>query len=155
MTNHKPIIKGRDIGIWRRILLIPFIVSIPLEEQDKDLKVKLLSELPGILNWALEGCLSYQCEGLRPPKDVLAAGELYKAEMDLVNQFIEECCEIHTGLKVKLKELYQVYIEWCKSKGIGAWGVKRLQQELKLRGYYYRNSTGNHVYVFGLNLSGI
>ena len=63
-TNHKPIIKGNDEGIWRRIRLIPFTVTIPKEEIDTRLPEKLLEELPGILNWAVEGCLKWQQEGV-------------------------------------------------------------------------------------------
>lgn len=55
---HKPVIWGTDHGIWRRIRLIPFTETIPDTEQDKDLLTKLRAELPGILNWATEGCLT-------------------------------------------------------------------------------------------------
>ena len=62
-TNHKPIIRGTDIGIWRRIMLIPFTATIPDETIDKNLKYKLRQELPAILNWAVEGCLMWYREG--------------------------------------------------------------------------------------------
>ena len=153
MTNHKPVIKGRDAGIWRRILLIPFAVAIAAEDQDKQLKEKLMNELPGILNWAIEGCLEYQRHGLNPPQGILAASKAYMAEMDLVNQFVEETCEVEAGSKVRLKELYGRYIEWSKIRGTHILGCKKFQQELKVHGYNYRNSTGNQVYVFGLRLS--
>ena len=52
--NHKPAINGTDEGIWRRLRLVPFTVSIPPDEQDRDLLRKLEAELPGILNWALQ-----------------------------------------------------------------------------------------------------
>src|SRR3989304_390085 len=64
VTNHKPRVIGQDLAIWRRIRLIPFNVSIPLPEQDKHLEAKLASELPGILKWAVDGCLEWQREGL-------------------------------------------------------------------------------------------
>jgi putative DNA primase/helicase len=54
-TNHKPVIKGTDHGIWRRIKLIPFTMRIPEEKQDKHLELKLWEEPSGILNWQLEG----------------------------------------------------------------------------------------------------
>jgi putative DNA primase/helicase len=65
--NHKPAIHGTDEGIWRRLRLVPFTVQIPTEEQDRDLLVKLRAELPGILRWAVEGCLDWQRNGLKPP----------------------------------------------------------------------------------------
>jgi putative DNA primase/helicase len=56
-TNHKPNIKGKDFGIWRRVRLVPFGIVIPPHEQDQQLEKKLYDELPGILAWAVRGCL--------------------------------------------------------------------------------------------------
>ncbi|MEC1197638.1 phage/plasmid primase, P4 family, partial [Bacillus paralicheniformis] len=69
-TNHKPIVKGSDEGIWRRIRLIPFTVTIPKEKVDKKLPQKLAAEMPGILRWAAEGCLKWQKEGLGEPEAI-------------------------------------------------------------------------------------
>ncbi|OQZ05630.1 MAG: hypothetical protein B6D36_09155 [Planctomycetes bacterium UTPLA1] len=66
-TNHRPIVRGDDTGIWRRIRLWPFTVEIPPEEQDHALKEKLRAELPGILAWSVRGCMAWQDDGLRPP----------------------------------------------------------------------------------------
>lgn len=57
-TNHKPIILDTDNAIWRRVKLIPFDVTIPEEERDPRLVEKLREEYPGILNWAVQGCLT-------------------------------------------------------------------------------------------------
>jgi putative DNA primase/helicase len=81
-ANHKPVIRGTDHAIWRRIHLIPFNVQIPKPEQDRDLPEKLKAELPGILNWALEGCQMWQLYGLEPPAEVQAATQDYREEMD-------------------------------------------------------------------------
>ena len=72
-TNHKLIVRGTDDGIWRRLPLIPFTVQIPKEKVDKNLIQKLERELPAILNWAVEGCLLWQKEGLEPPESVQKA----------------------------------------------------------------------------------
>ena len=69
-TNHKPKIYGNDDGIWRRICLIPFEVTISHEKKDIALEEKLLKELPGIFNWALEGLMSWKQKGLKPPQKV-------------------------------------------------------------------------------------
>ena len=61
--NHKPRVKGTDLGIWRRIRLVPFSVQIPDEEVDPTLPTQLLGELSGILMWAIEGCLDWQEHG--------------------------------------------------------------------------------------------
>jgi putative DNA primase/helicase len=81
-TNHKPTIRGTDEGIWRRIRLIPFNVTIPPDQRDPDLPAKLRAELPGILNWALEGCLAWQADGLTNPAAVEEATAEYRAEQD-------------------------------------------------------------------------
>ena len=70
-ANHRPLIRGTDHAIWRRIILIPFDVTIPPEQRDKKLAEKLCKELPGILNWAIKGCLEWQEHGLVPPSAVL------------------------------------------------------------------------------------
>ena len=89
-TNHRPIIRGTDIGIWRRIHLLPFTVTIPPEEVEKDFRERrLMPELPGILNWALEGLKAYRKEGLSPPPAVLDATKEYRQDMDLVEQYIQ------------------------------------------------------------------
>jgi putative DNA primase/helicase len=92
--NHKPTVIGTDHGIWRRIKLIPFDVVIPEADQDKKLPAKLVGELPGILNWAIAGCLDWQQGGMREPDIVRAATTQYSAEMDEVGQFIDEYCEV-------------------------------------------------------------
>ena len=95
-VNHKPIVRGTDTGIWRRLKLVPFTETIPEAEQDKALPEKLVDEddgeLPGILNWALAGLAEWQASGLNQPDEVTAATADYRAEMDIAAKFIDECC---------------------------------------------------------------
>jgi len=118
-TNHKPIIRGTDYAIWRRIRLIPFSVKIPEESQDKNLFTKLQTELPGILNWALEGLKLWQEEGLKSPKVVKEATSIYQNEMDTVARFLEECCISDRGVDTKTSNtaLYEAYIRWARDNG--------------------------------------
>jgi len=109
VSNHKPTIAGTDHGIWRRIKLIPFDVVIPEEEQDKKLPAKLGAELPGILNWAIAGCLEWQRNGMQEPSIVKAATQQYSAEMDEIGQFIEERCELGPQFMAPATELYQAF----------------------------------------------
>lgn len=115
-TNHKPIIRGTDFGIWRRIKLIPFEVNIPKEKVDKSLKYRLRKEFPQILKWAVDGCILWQREGLEEPKCVQDAVKEYKQEMDLLAGFLEECIEIDydNGEKIPATELFEVYSRWTK-----------------------------------------
>jgi len=112
-ANHKPIIRGTDFAIWRRIRLIPFTVQIPKEEQDRDLPEKLSAELPGILNWAVAGCLQWHFGGLELPKEVDDATQDYRAEMDVLGGFIAERCIVDPGADATAAELYKSYTVWA------------------------------------------
>jgi putative DNA primase/helicase len=115
--NHKPVIRGTDLAIWRRIRLIPFDVTIPTEEQDRNMAGKLRAELPGILAWAVKGCMEYQREGLRPPPDVLAATDAYRADSDVLGAFITERCATGADEWITKDELFRNYVSWCEASG--------------------------------------
>jgi putative DNA primase/helicase len=115
--NHKPHVRGTDEGFWRRIVFITFGVTIPLEERDGDLKAKLVDELPGILRWAVDGCLAWQKQGLDEPLEVTIATESYRTEMDSLQTFIAERCKIDKAVKVMAGDLYREYSEWCEATG--------------------------------------
>jgi len=116
--NHKPRITGSDDGIWRRIRLIPFIVRITAEEKDLDLADKLAKELPGILNWALDGCLRWQQEGLKTPSCVINATDGYRAEEDIIGDFLTECTEEKLGEQTTISCLYECYQNWAQKGGL-------------------------------------
>lgn len=116
-TNHKPMIRGTDTGIWRRIHLIPFTVQIPEERVDRKLKDKLLQEAEGILAWCLRGLDMYNREGLKKPSAVIHAIEAYRTEMDVISRFLDECTVPASCRCVKARELYNVYSQWCESNG--------------------------------------
>lgn len=115
-TNHKPVIRGTDVGIWRRIRLIPFEVNIPKEKVDKNMKYKLRKELPQILKWAVDGCIKWQNEGLTMPSCVEKATAEYKVEMDILANFIDSCLEIDyvSGVSVSAQDLFNLYSAWAK-----------------------------------------
>ena len=141
-ANHKPVIRGTDEGIWRRIRLIPFTVSIPAEEQDHKLCEKLVTELPGILNWALEGCLLWQREGLGLPSEVKAAIATYREEMDTLADFLSDCCMIERDATASAKELYGRYSRWCEENGERPERQKTFGMRLAERGFRrVKNST--------------
>ncbi len=113
-TNHKPIIRGTDTGIWRRIHLIPFTVQIPENKIDRRLKYKLAAEMPGIFRWAVDGCLMYQREGLKMPRAVADSVKEYRREMDVISAFIEDCCVTGKGCSVQSSQLYAAYCKWSE-----------------------------------------
>jgi putative DNA primase/helicase len=112
-TNHKPVIKGTDHGIWRRIKLIPFTTRIEEEKQDKQLEEKLRAEASGILNWLLEGTARWQREKLKAPAAILNATEDYRGEMDIIGNFVKECCIQKPGVSIRVRELFKAYQDWC------------------------------------------
>lgn len=114
-TNHKPIIRGTDEGIWRRIHMIPFTVQIPPEKVDRQLKNKLEREYPAILRWAVDGCLLWQREGLKQPKAVLDMVREYRREMDVISAFVEDRCEVGEKYYERSSDLYAAYSAWCEA----------------------------------------
>lgn len=115
-TNHRPAIRGTDDAIWDRIKLVPFTVRIPPEEQDKSLKGKLLTEAPGILAWAVEGCLAWQRDGLGEPAEIADATKQYRSSEDVIGRFLGERCEFHDTANVTKKALYGAYKSWCEEQ---------------------------------------
>jgi putative DNA primase/helicase len=133
-TNELPRIEGVDEGTWRRIRLILFNVTIPPNERDATLPLRLQAELPGILNWMLEGCLEWQRSGLKPPQEVLLATRDYRTDMDLVAQFIEDDCALEDKAEATAKDLYARYLEWCVANGHDPLKQMIFGQRLKARG---------------------
>ncbi len=133
--NHKPVIRGTDHAIWRRIKLVPFNVTIPDEEQDKKLVEKLKNELSGILKWAVQGCLDWQKDGLQTPDDVKVATKDYRNEMDEIGIFLTERCIINPNEKANPTDLYNAYKKWCEDTGEKvlnqrAWGIRLTERGL-------------------------
>jgi len=149
-TNHKPVIRGTDLAIWRRIRLVPFSVVIPEEKRDKHFAQKLLPELPGILNWALQGCLTWQREGLKTPREVQEATSAYKAEMDQLAGFLDDCCITRKGQRVRGNELYKAYREWCERNTERAISGTRFGRRLVERGINKTKDT--YVYYLDITL---
>jgi putative DNA primase/helicase len=141
-ANHKPIIRGTDTAIWRRIRLIPFTVTIPEGERDPKLAAKLRAELTGILAWAVRGCLEWQSAGLRPPAEVRAATDEYRAEMDTLAAFVDECCIVALHAEVKAADLYAAYKAWAELGSEYVENQRAFGLRLSERGFKPDRSTG-------------
>jgi putative DNA primase/helicase len=116
-ANHRPEIRGTDYAIWRRIHLVPFTVQIPEEERDKQLPAKLRVELPGILTWAIAGCLDWRRNGLGVAEAVREATEGYRAEQDILSDFLEDECTLGPDLWVSASSLHEAYVAWSGGRG--------------------------------------
>ncbi len=151
-TNHKPEIRGTDNAIWRRVRLVPFDVTFTPEQQDKALADKLRAELPGILAWAVQGCLKWQRTGLGEPDEVKAATRAYREEQDLVALFLSDCCIIEQHAQVTAKELNAAYQDWCKDSGEKPITAIELGKRLTERGLRAKKGTGGVRKWLGLGL---
>lgn len=149
-TNHKPIIRGTDDGIWRRLVLIPFDVQIPEEKVDKDLKYKLLREAPAILNWMAEGAYMWMQEGLAMPEKLKEASKAYRNEMDVIEQFIEDECKRIDDGKEKANELYELYKKWANDNGNYKMSNKDFGIKMKEKFKYKKTNSG--MFYFGLKI---
>jgi len=150
--NHKPVISGTDDGIWRRLRLIPFGVQIPPAEQDRQLTEKLFGELPGILNWAILGCIAWRGGGLAPPEAVVEAVQSYREESDTLGRFVVECCEVRRLAQVKSSVLFARYQEFAHAAGERWMPAKDLPQEMIRRGFQWKRTRVGGLYE-GLELA--
>ncbi|MGA8552885.1 MAG: phage/plasmid primase, P4 family [Candidatus Acidiferrales bacterium] len=116
-TNYKPTIRGGDDAIWRRIRLVPFNQQFKGNNRDRELLQKLKAELPGILAWAVRGCLDWQRNGLGKPKTMVEATLEYRQESDQIRRFISERCLVDKKYSVAGKQLYDAYVQFCQQQG--------------------------------------
>ncbi len=133
VTNNLPVIKSTDIGIWRRVNVIPFDVSF-VECADYDLERKLMAELPGILNWMVKGFEMYATGGLETPERVLYAGQEYKNDMDTCGRFLGEWCERDPEAVEVGQYLMQAYTLWSDQNGFQKPSRYKFDQDLVRHG---------------------
>ena len=142
-ANHRPVVRGQDHAIWRRLRLVPFTVTIPEADRDPHLLDKLKAEAPGILRWAVEGCRAWQRDGLRAPGAVLAATTGYREEMDALGDFIaDELMPANVG-RTTNKAMRARYQEWCDRNGLGPMNTTAFSLRMQEHGFaQYRHGSG-------------
>jgi putative DNA primase/helicase len=152
-TNHKPIIRGTDEGIWRRVHLIPFTIAIDVSAVERDFRERrLVPELSGILNWALAGLAAYLREGLNPPNSVLASTQEYRSDMDVVGQWIQERCQLDPHATITTGAAYMDYSGWANEEVGWALGKLKFRRHLGDRGFTPAKGTGGVRLIAGLRL---
>jgi P4 family phage/plasmid primase-like protien len=134
-TNHRPVVRGVDDAIWRRLRLIPFNVTIPEKERDKSLAGSLRDELPGILKWALEGALEWQRFGLGESGNIVDATNDYRAESDVFGMFLEDRCEVGARKQIEAVVLYSEYEVWASGEGLRAMSKIAFGRKMRERGF--------------------
>lgn len=142
MVNDVPRFRADDTALLARIKLVPFLVSF-LGREDTELQDKLLAELPGILTWAVEGCLECAAQGgLKAPPEVEAHAEKVRAANDDIGRFLGEECNVGPGLRVAKRALYATYKTWCEENGTHPLASKNLGARLEKRGFGEVKSNG-------------
>jgi putative DNA primase/helicase len=145
--NHKPVITDTTLSIWRRVKLIPFTVTIPDNEIDLDLPSKLEAELPGILAWAVTGCLDWQRYGLKEPDVVMTATAGYRHEQDILGDFIDDCCWLESGALIPKAELKDTYQAWCQQNSVEPVSQRTFRVRLIEKGITeYKGSGGQRLW---------
>ena len=145
-TNHRPIVKGDDHAIWRRLLPVPFTRNFDQDltvVKDPDRAEKLAGESQGILAWCVRGALDYQKQGLRPPAAVRKAREEYKSDMDLLAEWIETCCEVGNNIVDTNDRLWASWEQFAKARGELRFiaSAKSLGRRLQSKGFAAIRST--------------
>lgn len=111
-ANHLPLVREQTEALWSRILMIPFTVVIPPHKRKKNLGLHLIKELPGILNWVLEGCQEWKRNGLMAPDTVRKAIDDYKEEYDVASEFFITRCNLSADEWTSRSALYQSFADW-------------------------------------------
>lgn len=138
--NYRPRITGDDLGIWRRMQVIPFNVTIPPDKQRRmsDVLADFEEESNGILTWAVLGSIYWKTEGLRQPDAVATATSEYKTEEDLLQSFLDDICEMHPDYVESKQALYLNWKTWTANEGekeAEKFSKRWLTQRLSKRGF--------------------
>ena len=140
--NHKPVIRGTDYGMWRRVRLIPFNRVFEPAERDPRLLEKLKRETPHIVAWMVDGCVEWQEHGLGETPDVVsAATHAYRTDQDVMGMWLAECTQA-SDYETTSAELYASYKAWCFRTGAKPASQIVMGRRLGERGYAHRESNG-------------
>lgn len=142
-ANHKPGVNDASDSFWDRMALVPFKVRIPDEKVDKDLLAKLSNELPGILNWAVEGAKRWNSSGITIPAAIKEAGDTYRASEDKMSEFVADCLEFTPLGQIKFNDVMELATEWFKKNNLFAPPDKAIAERLAEGGAErYRTAEG-------------
>jgi P4 family phage/plasmid primase-like protien len=152
--NHKVTITDTTLSIWRRVKFINFSETIPEEKRIKDLREQLKAPVHqrAILAWIVAGAIAWAAQGLGEPPEITEATNKYREEMDLLADFLKECCRKKSSEFVAVSELYKAYMAWCESNDIKPLGKNNFNQKLTEKGFTKDSGTGNKTIWRGIGL---
>jgi len=134
--NHKPRLGSVNEAMRRRLLLVPFTVQIPQDERDARLAEKLKAEWPAILRWCIDGCLEWQRVGLAPPAIVRDATDVYFADHDTLQQWLDDCAQdAAQTVFIRTSTLFSSWKLWCEERNLKSGSANVLSEALADRGY--------------------
>jgi P4 family phage/plasmid primase-like protien len=145
-TNHKPVVKEDDDGIWRRLVVIPFGRKFAECERDLNLEEKLIQEADGILAWIIEGAVKWHKSGLDMCQTIKNESSQYRTESDLLGHFLTEKIKFDNSARAVETEVYFYYQNWCRNNGNNPLSKIRFTQKLKERGVKQLASNGKRYY---------
>jgi putative DNA primase/helicase len=140
--NHKPSLRSVDESIRRRFHLVPFVVTIPPDQRDRDLAEKLKEEWPAVLQWMADGCIDWQESGLAPPEAVTAATDAYLNAQDATGAWIEECCEINPNAWERTADLFASWRDYAERNGEFVGDQRQFRDRLEGKGILHRKEPG-------------
>lgn len=143
--NHKPKIKDTSNGIWRRMQLVPWAVTIPDDEVDRKLGDRMRgAEASGIFNRLLDGLLDWLEHGLIQPESVRKATRAYRDDSDDLGRFLSAICEVADVPEVRCgsRELYELYSAWAEAAGGATWTIKGFKGAMTDKGFEQIQSDG-------------
>ena len=152
--NKKPSLRGVDEAIRRRFNMLPFTVTIPEAERDRDLLEKLEGEWPGIMAQLIAGCLDWQVQGLSQPTVVTEATGEYFQDQNLTERWIADCCERVATAEERISELFRSWGCWAEDNGEKTGTSKQLSERLVDAGFQRcRMSHGGNRGIAGLKIA--
>lgn len=164
-TNHKPRIVNSDVGIWRRIALVPFDYIVPEHKRDPNLMLKLEEELEGILAWMVQGAVKYFNDGagrggLKVPQVIIDEVKDYKEEEDIFAWFVDDTCYTEEYMKshglpdrIKGNVLHKIFLQWATQTNNMFYtkiSLQKFYSLIKDRGYKIQSMDHNYRYVMGI-----
>ena len=117
-TNHMPYTRDFSEALFRRATILQFNRTFAKQEQDPQLKGKLLAEMPGILNMSLDAYALALTDGFTAPASSEAAKQEWRLEADQVAQFVDDVCTRDVGARATSTEVYKAYRDWATDNGI-------------------------------------
>jgi len=151
--NNKPLIRDVDNAIRRRLHLVPFTFTVPPEKQDPNLQEALLKERDGILQWAINGCLDWQKNGLKKAPCVEAATDEYMEAEDALGRWIQDECQEDPVAEASTEQLFDSWRNWADRSGEYAGTQRKFSDDLAKRGFERVRSRSQRMFRgIGLNV---